>query len=160
MRLRGLVRGETGSAALDFALIAPVFFILLFGIIAGCALYFSQASMHMAAEAAARYWAVSDSGWTISSGAMVAPAGSGLSTPPVSASSASTGFTSAQDYAKRTYLGVPMASSQPFTASLGTCGSSGSPGFVVTASTSYGFTVGFWSLNVPVATSACYPVIQ
>jgi Flp pilus assembly protein TadG len=56
-RLRGRMRANAraGSAALEFALIAPVFFLLMFAIIETSILYFAQATLQYAVNDAARY---------------------------------------------------------------------------------------------------------
>jgi Flp pilus assembly protein TadG len=47
-------RGESGSAAIEFAFVAPVFFVLLFGIIEGGIMFFGQAALINATQDAAR----------------------------------------------------------------------------------------------------------
>src|SRR5258708_14056434 len=47
--------GRRGSAALEFALIAPVFFILLLGIVENGVIYFASATLQYATDNAARY---------------------------------------------------------------------------------------------------------
>ena len=47
-------RDESGSAAIEFAFVAPVFFVLLFGIIEGGIMFFGQAALINATQDAAR----------------------------------------------------------------------------------------------------------
>ena len=47
-------RGESGSAAVEFAFVAPVFFMILFGIIEGGIMFFGQAALINAVQDAAR----------------------------------------------------------------------------------------------------------
>jgi len=58
MRRRRLLRGrrgdESGATIVEFAFVAPIFFLLLFGIIAGCYLVFQSSSLHDGATAGAR----------------------------------------------------------------------------------------------------------
>jgi Flp pilus assembly protein TadG len=48
------IRGNSGSAAIEFAFVAPVFFTLLFGIIEGGIIFFGQAAVMNATQDAAR----------------------------------------------------------------------------------------------------------
>ncbi|HWD00582.1 MAG TPA: TadE/TadG family type IV pilus assembly protein [Candidatus Sulfopaludibacter sp.] len=155
-------RNESASAAVEFALIVPVLFTAILGTISICALYFSQSAMHTAAEWGARYWAVSDSGWTVSGGAYTAPEGSSATTPPVSATSFTSPYTvSAQNFAKQHYYGTVQTS---FTGSTGVCtqsvGTFGGPGFIMTATATYNFNAMFVNFPVSMSTTACYPEIQ
>ncbi|MBV9549145.1 MAG: pilus assembly protein [Alphaproteobacteria bacterium] len=47
-------RGESGSAAIEFAFVAPVFFMFLFGIIEGGIMFFGQAALMNSVQDAAR----------------------------------------------------------------------------------------------------------
>jgi len=165
----GLFRDEDASAAVEFALVVPVLFTLIFGIISMCAMYFSQASMHMAAERTARYWAVSDAGWSISSScSFSAPPGiSPTPTLPVSCTAGntvgSTTYVKPVTYAKSHYFGASMTG-LTFTASTGQCtvagGSFGGPGVIVAGSGTYNFNVMVLNLPIHVSTTACYPIVQ
>jgi Flp pilus assembly protein TadG len=53
-RLRVSRRDETGATLVEFALIAPLVFLLIFGMIAGSFLAFQNASLHDGATAGAR----------------------------------------------------------------------------------------------------------
>jgi Flp pilus assembly protein TadG len=56
LRRRPLVRRrpETGATLVEFALVAPVLFLLLFGLISGCFLVYQDAALHNGATAGAR----------------------------------------------------------------------------------------------------------
>lgn len=54
MRARMRKDGRRGSAAIEFAMIAPVFFLFLFGIIETGVIYFAQSTLTNAVEDAAR----------------------------------------------------------------------------------------------------------
>jgi len=57
-RLRAIVQDESGNEAIEFALVAPVFLVFLFGIVEFGTLAFTQASLHYAVEKYARCAAV------------------------------------------------------------------------------------------------------
>lgn len=48
------LRGETGAGAAEFAMVLPLFFTLVFGIVNFSIVAYAEAAMHKAAEAAAR----------------------------------------------------------------------------------------------------------
>lgn len=54
MRLGRLWRDERGATALEFAILAPVFFLLIFGIIAFGLVFWTQVGLQHGAEMAAR----------------------------------------------------------------------------------------------------------
>jgi hypothetical protein len=158
------LRDERASAAVEFALVVPVLFALILGIISMSAMYFSQASLHQAAEWSARYWAVSDSGWGISSSCtFTAPVGTTGLTLPIGCTTANAGYTKPADYATQHYLGVNLTS-LTFTPSTGNCtaagGSLGGPGVIVTATGTYNFNVMALTIPVHMYTQACYPIIE
>jgi Flp pilus assembly protein TadG len=162
---------EGGSAAVEFALIVPVLFTLILGIISLCNLYFSQSSLHTAAESAARYWAVSDAGWTVSGSCptttFTAPLNNSGATLPVSCTAGNTigatTFLSPTAYAKKQYFGSVLTNLN-YTVTTGQCAVSGNtfggPGFIVSASGTYTFNAMFIQFPMTVATTACYPEIQ
>jgi Flp pilus assembly protein TadG len=84
---------ESGTAAVEFALVFPPFVMFLVGILYACLVVYSAASLHFAVEQAARCYSVNAS----------------------QCGSAST----AQTYAQNKYYGV---SSPTFTASTPSCG--------------------------------------
>jgi Flp pilus assembly protein TadG len=164
----GLLRDEGANAAVEFALVVPVMFTLVLGIISMCAMFFSQASMHMAAESTARYWAVSDAGWTISGNcSFSAPLDNSSATIPVSCTAGntvgSTTYVKPVTYAKSYYFGASMTG-LTFTPSTGQCtasgGSFGGPGVIVAGSGTYNFNAMFVNLPIHVSTTACYPIIE
>jgi Flp pilus assembly protein TadG len=112
----------------EFALVAPPFLMLLLGIIGASVVVFSAASMHFAAEGAARWYSVNDS---------------------VNASPRSTAAT-AQSYARNLYFGV---SSPTFTASLISPGC----GHQVSATLSLVLNAGIAKWTVPLNATACFP---
>lgn len=54
MKLAGIWRDERGASAVEFALIAPIFFLFIFGIIACGLLFWTQVGLQHGAEMAAR----------------------------------------------------------------------------------------------------------
>ena len=54
MKHRGLLRDESASAAVEFAIVGPIFLTLTIGMIYTCMLLFSMGSMQYAVEEAAR----------------------------------------------------------------------------------------------------------
>ena len=54
MKRRGILADDRGSSALEFAIVGPVFICLVIGLIYGCMLLFSMASMQYAVEEGAR----------------------------------------------------------------------------------------------------------
>jgi hypothetical protein len=53
-RLQGRDRGEAGATLVEFALVAPLVFLVIFGLIGGCYLAFQNSSLHDGATAGAR----------------------------------------------------------------------------------------------------------
>jgi len=161
----GYLREPGANAAVEFALVVPVLFTLILGIISMSTIYFSQAAMHMAAENAARYWAVSDSGWSITSSCVFAAPPGSSPTQPVGCTAATTdtadNYVTPSDRAKSFYFGAPGVT---FTATTGLCTSSGGtvggPGVIVAGSATYNFNAMFVNLPVNMATTACYPIVQ
>jgi Flp pilus assembly protein TadG len=167
MRRFIFLRDERASAAVEFALVVPVLFALILGIISTSTMYYSQASMHQAAEWAARYWAVSDAGFTISSSCTFSgPVGDSSATLPVGCTSANTvggtTYIKPATYAQQHYLGANITG-LTFTPTTGICTASGTigpPGMIVTATGTYNFNVMFLNIPVSMYTQACYPLIQ
>jgi hypothetical protein len=60
--MTALIRNEQGGGAAEFALVLPLFVILVFGTINGSIMYSAQTQMHYAAERAARCKSVDVSG--------------------------------------------------------------------------------------------------
>lgn len=169
---RSFLREEAASAAVEFALVVPVLFTAILGIISTSALYFSESALHQAAEAAARYWAVSNAGWSIagtcaSGTPFAAPVGTSGLTLPVGCTKATTdtgdGYFDPATYAKNHYFGAALTG-LTFTPSTGICtsssGTSGGPGVIVTATATYTFNALFVNYPVSLQTQACYPIIE
>ncbi len=60
-RLQSILADETGSVVTDFALVAPVLFLLLFGVIEGSRLLWTQQTLEEVAYSTARCMSVSTS---------------------------------------------------------------------------------------------------
>ena len=86
---------ENGATAVEFAIVSPIFIMLLLGIIYGCLLMYTMGSLHYAVQAAARCGAV-----------MTATCGSAAAT---------------QTYALNHYYALNNPTPQ-FTASAAACG--------------------------------------
>ena len=69
-RARRRARGgdETGATLVEFALVAPLVFMLIFGIIAGCFLAYQNSAMHDGATAGARMASIETSLVTVKNG--------------------------------------------------------------------------------------------
>jgi Flp pilus assembly protein TadG len=163
---RKFLRDQAANAAVEFALVVPVLFTLILGIISTGALYFSQASMHDAAEWTARYWAVSDAGWTISSSCTFAAPTTATGTPtlPVGCTTADTPtFSTPQNYYISHYFGANLTGIS-YTKTTGVCtasgGSYGAPGVIFGVSGTYHFNAMFLNIPVSLQTQACYPIIE
>jgi len=127
-------RGERGSAAAEFALVAPMFFALAFAVINMSAMLFAYADLHWATQDAARCYAVRT---TVCSD-----------------------NTTTQTYAGNRYVGPGIGAS--FTAgTAGQCHKSGTTGLydghTVAGSGNYTINVVVTSVSVPLASAACFP---
>lgn len=131
-RLHAYRRDEQGSSAVEFALVAPMFLALMFGIINLSIVLFGVVTMHFAAEDAARCYAVK--------------------------TTVCTDAATTATYAASRYSGPAM--SVIFTASKdGQCHATGGAGdgHKVVANGSYQLFTGLANLTVPVSASACFP---
>ena len=54
MTRRNFLRDPSGSSAVEFAVVGPVFLMLVIGMMYGCLMIFSTASLHYAVEEGAR----------------------------------------------------------------------------------------------------------
>ena len=54
MRCKNFLRDRRGSSAIEFAVVGPVFLMLVIGSMYGCMMLFSMASLHYAVEEGAR----------------------------------------------------------------------------------------------------------
>ncbi|HEV2363872.1 MAG TPA: TadE/TadG family type IV pilus assembly protein [Caulobacteraceae bacterium] len=130
--MKGEERAERGATALEFAILAPVFLGIVFGIInLGIAL-FGIATMHAETEDAARCYAVKTT---------------------VCTSAAATA-----SYASSHYQG-PIPSPSFAAATNGACHSTNgtSDGYEVTATATYPLNLILGSWSIPVSTAACFP---
>lgn len=128
---RWLLSRESGSAAVEAALVMPSFLMLSIGILSASVAVFAASGMHSAVEAAARCYSVDSN-----------KCGTASAT---------------QSYAQSLYKGP---SSPTFTASAtGACSqSNGAPdGRQVTATLNYALIAGAASWTIPLSATACYP---
>jgi Flp pilus assembly protein TadG len=126
--LRSISRNQEGTTAVEFAIIAPVFLLVVFGTIGLCLALFLVGSLHFAVEDGARCASVS--------------AEQPGSICPDSATTIA--------YTQSHYLGPNV--SPTFTPNLNdACGKS------VTATVNYAMNVGFKTYVIPVSATACYP---
>jgi hypothetical protein len=136
---RGFWRGIGGSAAAEFALLVPVFALLVFGIFHFCALLYAASSLHWSVEQAARCASVSvrntglDCGTTINSTETYA--GDIYKGPRL------TELTFAHDVDSEHVTGVDSACA----------------GRRVAASGTYEIRTGFLNVDVPISATACFP---
>ena len=143
-RCNSFPRDEAGNSAVEFALIVPVLFTLIIGIINICALYFSQTAMDWAAEAGARHWAVNTS---------------------LAAGSSSVSG-SAAAWAKTAY-GGPTLAGFSFNGTAATNGgqcttgnTAGAPGWVMSATGTFTVSAVFVRVPVTLTSNACFPEIE
>jgi hypothetical protein len=141
--IRSYSRDERAASAVEFALVAPVLFTLVFAIIGASVLYFAQSAMHWAAEAGARHWAlntglVADAAWKTN--------GLASSTSPGS-------------WAFKAYHG-PRITGLKFQGVKGSCGASGAAGWIINAQASYTLNAVLVKPTATLSSGACYPVIQ
>lgn len=101
MQRAGPVSCESGATAVEFALVLPSFLMLFLGILSACLAVFAAASLHYAAEGAARCYSVNST-----------PCSTATSTQCCTA-------TATQSYAQSLYHGP---NSPTFLASTATCG--------------------------------------
>lgn len=124
---RRLLHSDNGAAAVETALVLPVFFIaLVFGVIKIALLLWTDASLNYAAEAAARCASVNST-----------QCGSG---------------SAIQTYALNNYFGQPVGATNPFTYSASGCGHSVTASYTYTLAIPV---VGSW--NIPLTATACFP---
>lgn len=134
-RLRRLIAEVGGNAAVEFALVAPAFLALVFGIVNLSAVLYASAQLHYAAEDAARCYSVR--------------------------TTVCTSATTAQTYAAAAYRGPGIGAS--FTAAnTGACHHSlASPyaadGHAVTGTGTYQINAVLTSVSVPLSATACFP---
>lgn len=137
LELHRFLDEERGSSVTEFALLIPVFALILLGTIQMMFMVYSSSTLHYAAEQAARCAVVSKSYAT-------APVGD----PSLGCQTKS----STSSYATSIYSG-PHLTSLAFTATENaTCG-----GRKVVGAGTYGFRTGLVNIDVPVSATACFP---
>lgn len=129
---RAFVRSDRGASASEFALVAPMFFALVFGVINLAILMFAYADLHAVTEDAARCYAVN--------------------------TSVCTNATTTQTYAANHYIGPGV--SQSFTAvQTGVCHKTNgtADGHKVTGTGSYTFNAILFQYPIALSATACFP---
>jgi hypothetical protein len=143
----GYLSATGGASAVEFAMVMPLLFCLILGIIGTCAFYYAQAQLDWAAEAGARHWALN----------------SGLAADPVQVSSGSSASTSPGGWTYARYAG-PALSGLWFqgTTETGLCANAGNaslPGYLIQGGATYNFSALWVNLPITITTSACFPAI-
>jgi len=128
--LRLVARDRDGATALEFALVAPLIFAFIFGIIEVGHLLWTVGALNMAVEDAARCASVSN-----------------VSSPPSTLCDTQSHL---QTYAVGRTLGMTVPAST-FTLSTPSCG------YLVSASYPYTPIVGYIPMSLTITASACYP---
>jgi hypothetical protein len=129
---RAFARDEAGAGAAEFALILPGLMFLLFGTINLFVVMYSEANLHSATEAVARYASVQ----TAATG--TTPTATALNT-----------------YGKTKYIGPNIGVAFAYPGSGGGCGSG--TGYKVTGTGAYKLYYGFGTKNISLAANACFP---
>jgi Flp pilus assembly protein TadG len=124
-----LLACERGSSAVELGIILSAFLSMLFGIINVSMMLWTLASLHYAAETAARCASVG--------------------------SASCTNASTIEAYALSQYFGLSLGGTNPFTYSATGCGS---PGNTVTASYTYSLVIPLiHTYSVPLSATACAP---
>ena len=126
---RRLAADQRGVAAIEFALLAPAFLMLLVGTMTMSILFFTTTSLHFAVEAAARCASVMS---TVCSNSVTTTA-----------------------YAAGKYYGSTVK--PVFTCAGRACGGTASCGNKVTGTVTVTLDVGIASYSTPLRADACYP---
>lgn len=126
---RSFVSDQRGIAAIEFALLAPAFLMLLVGTMTMSILFFTLSSLHYATEAAARCASVNA---VVCNGAAATNA-----------------------FAKANFFG--SSTIPTFTCTGRICGGTVACGNRVTGSVTVTLDVGIASYSTPLSASACYP---
>ena len=127
--LRSIYRNREGTTAVEFAIIAPMFILLVLGTIGVCFALFLVGSLHFAVEDGARCASVKTSICQ--------------DTPTTIA------------YTKNRYLGPNV--SPTFTHNAAAACGPANTGNSVTGTVNYAMNVGFRTLTIPVSATACFP---
>lgn len=122
---------ESGSSAVEFALVLPLFLLLTLGVIHLSLMMFAASNMHATVEVASRCWALADTNCTTK--AMT------------------------ETYAASFYKGA--ASSASFTATDETTTAS-LCGWKVHGQATYVFTAVLLNVSVPISADACFPKLS
>jgi Flp pilus assembly protein TadG len=118
-----------GAAAVEFALLAPAFLMMLVGTVMMAMMFFTNSSLHYAVEAAARCASVK--------------------------ATVCTNAATTQAFAASNYFGA--TATPTFTCTGRVCGGSASCGNKVTGQISYTLEVGMARYVTPLRADACYP---
>ena len=157
--MKRLIRDSKGAALVEFAVTAPFFFLLIFGIIQAALMLWAQVGLQHGTEAAARCAAISDIIVANNSNSNVNTIGT-FPTPCYSTSGSATANTVAlQTYAAANSFGLkPPASTfsvNPASPPAGTPTCTG--GNLITAS--YPFTAITYLYSITLTASSCYPSV-
>ena len=127
--LTALWRNRRGAAAVEFAMLAPVFLMMLIGTVMMAMMFFTNSSLHFAVQAAARCVSVKT---TVCTNAATTLA-----------------------FAASNYFGASTAPT--FTCTGRVCGGTAACGNKVTGQISFTFEVGMARYVTPLRADACYP---
>jgi Flp pilus assembly protein TadG len=129
--LKSLYRNQEATTAVEFAIVAPLFILLVFGTIGLAFVLYLVGSLHFAVEDGARCAAVR---------------GSWQCTNP----------TSTVAYTQSRYMGPNVAPTFTY-ADVATCGAAGYGGSSVTGTVNYSWNIGYRTFVTPISATACYP---
>lgn len=127
--LRSISRNQKGTTAVEFAIIAPVFIMLVLGTIGLCFALFLVGSLHFAVEDGARCASVKTTICTDSASTIA--------------------------YTQSRYLGPNVSPTFTYN-NAASCGPANT-GNSVTGTVSYSMNVGFRTFVVPISATACFP---
>jgi Flp pilus assembly protein TadG len=129
--LKSIYRNKEATTAVEFAIVAPLFILLVFGTIGLAFVLYLVASLHFAVEDGARCAAVRSTWQCMDSTSTIA-------------------------YTQSRYMGPNV--SPTFTYDVrATCGGAGAGGSSVTGTVTYSWNIGFTTFVTPISASACYP---
>lgn len=159
MKVKQFIRDVDGASLVEFAVTAPLFFLLMFGIIQAALMLWAQVGLQHGTEAAARCASVSDTIVKNNANTNFATIGS-FPTPCYSANGyATSNVSSLQSYAAANAFGFnPPASTfsvNPTTPPTGTPACTVPGNVLITAS--YKFTALTYLYQVTLVASSCFP---
>lgn len=130
--VKTLIGGDDGAAAAEFALVLPVFLVLIFAIVSFGGVLYAYTQLHFATEDAARCYSVKTD---------------------ICDNAADT-----KTYALSHYTGPNIGVDFP-TATITQTGAcfGASQGHTVTGSGTYAVNVGFFNFSIPMSATACFP---